>query len=258
MKDKRRFLLALLSLCIVVGVIFLISIRKPKIEVVKPPKVFIGKIAIVLDDWGYSLNNTGIIEGIKYPLAVAVLPNLSYSKKISKDLSRRGFEVILHLPMEPKEKYALEKDTIKTSMDEGEIKKILAKDLDSLSNVKGVSNHMGSKATADIKTLGIVFKELKSRKLFFLDSYVTAQSKCAELALRYGLRYVKRDIFLDNNNDPKYIRKQLYKLKEKAKLNGYAVGIGHDRRNTLYVLKEVMPELEKEGYMFVFISELAR
>jgi hypothetical protein len=258
MKDKSRYLLALLLLCIVVIAFILIPVRKPKKEAVKFPKVFIGNIAIVLDDWGYSLNNMGVMKEIRSPLTVAVLPNLPYSKKVSQDLHQRGFEVILHLPMEPREKHALEKGTVNTSMGEEEIKRIIAKNLSSLSNVKGVSNHMGSKATSDIRTMEIVFKELRKRGLFFLDSYVTPHSKCREAASKYSLRFARRDIFLDNNNDPKYIRKQLYKLKDKAKLNGYAVGIGHDRENTIRVLKKVIPELEKEGYRFVFVSELAK
>jgi polysaccharide deacetylase 2 family uncharacterized protein YibQ len=39
---------------------------------------------------------------------------------------------------------------------------------------------------------------------------------------------------------------------------GQAIGIGHDRKITLEVLKEVMPSIEKEGYKFVFVSELIR
>jgi polysaccharide deacetylase 2 family uncharacterized protein YibQ len=39
---------------------------------------------------------------------------------------------------------------------------------------------------------------------------------------------------------------------------GSAVGIGHDRKITLEVLRDVMPQLAKEGYKLVFVSELAQ
>jgi len=39
---------------------------------------------------------------------------------------------------------------------------------------------------------------------------------------------------------------------------GHAIGIGHDRKVTLEVLKEVMPELDREGFKFVFVSELVK
>lgn len=259
MKEKHNYLLASIAFILIILIIIVVPfVRRPKKEVKAPPRAYLGKIAIVLDDWGYSLSNTALINQIKYPLTIAVLPGLAYSKKISRDLNSRGFEIILHLPMEPKEKSALEKDTIRTSMQEKEIREIIIKDLSSVGNVKGVSNHMGSMATSDLNTMSAVFKELKKRNLFFLDSYVVASSKCQEAAERYGLRFARRDIFLDNNNELGYIKQQIQILKAKAKRNGYAIGIGHDRKNTLRALKEEMPRLEKEGYQFVFVSELAK
>jgi len=262
MKDNRYWL-TIAALLVIVIVVSLFPARKPK-KVIKParkvvaPRVVKGKIAIVLDDWGYNANNVRILSEIKQPLTLAVLPNLGFSKNISRDLHQRGFEIILHLPMEPKEKYNLEKDTIKISMNREKIISVLSSDLSNIVYAKGVSNHMGSLATSDIKTMEIVFKELKRRGLYFLDSYVVPESVCQELAAKIGLPFAKRDIFLDNSSDPAYIREQINKLKEKAKLKGYAIGIGHDRKNTLQVLKEVLPKLEKEGYKFVFVSELAR
>jgi len=261
MKDNNKYWLALAAFLAIVIVITLLPAKKPK-KVIKPPRVVTrpikGKIAIVLDDWGYNLNNVSILNEIKKPLTLAVLPNLKFSKKISQDAHQRGFEIILHLPMEPKEKYNLEKNTIRTSMNKEQVVNAVSEDLASIVYAKGVSNHMGSKATSDIKTMEIVFKELKKRGLYFLDSYVVTQSIAQETAYKTGLRFAKRDVFLDNSNDPRYIKDQIIKLAEKARLRGYAIGIGHDRRNTLQVLKEVMPELEKEGYRFVFVSELAR
>lgn len=256
MKDNKYWL-ALVAFLVIVVVIALLPAKKPKKEI-KPIRVIKGEIAIVLDDWGYNLNNISLLNEIKQPLTLAILPNLSFSKKIARYSHQRGFEIILHLPMEPNEKYNLEKNTILTSMDKKQIDAVLLEDLSGIVYAKGVSNHMGSKATSDVKTMEIVFKKLKRRGLYFLDSYVITQSICQELASKIGLRYVKRDVFLDNSNDPKYIREQINKLTAKARLKGYAIGIGHDRRNTLQVLKEVLPKLEKDGYKFVFVSELAR
>ncbi len=222
----------------------------------KKPAVFQGNIAIVLDDWGYNLNNLPLIEEIKYPLTLSVLPYLPYSSRVVEELHSRGFELILHLPLEPFEKFRLEQNTIMTSMTEGEVLAVLKKDLEDIPFVKGVSNHMGSKATTDEKTMGVIFRELKKRRLYFLDSFVSSESVGARLAERMNLPFAKRDIFLDNKSDTEYIKTQLYKLKTKAKMYGEAVGIGHDRRNTILVLKEMMPVLEKEGYKFVFVSQL--
>lgn len=215
-----------------------------------------GRIAIVLDDWGYNLNNLERLEAVKYPLTLAVLPNLPYSVRFAKEAGKKNFEVILHLPEEPRENLSLEKDTIMTAMTAEEIIRILKEDLTSVYSAKGVSNHMGSKATEDPRTTGIIFKELKRRHLYFLDSFVSASSVCEDLAAKTGLAFAVRDVFLDNQEDPAYIRGQVYKLKSRARFFGQAIGIGHDRQETLQVLKEVMPEIEKEGYKFVFVSDL--
>jgi hypothetical protein len=195
---------------------------------------------------------------LRYPLTIAVLPNLPYSRYVADELHQKGFEIILHLPLQPQEKFRLEKNTILTSMSQPAVSKIIAAALESVPSAIGVSNHMGSRATSDINTMGIVLGELKKRTLYFLDSFVSASSVAQVVAQKNGVRFAKRDIFLDNKTDAAYIKNQLYKLKVKARLNGSAIGICHDRAITLEVLREMIPKLEKEGYKFVFVSDLVR
>jgi len=230
---------------------------RPK-KIIKAMPVIKGKIAIVLDDWGYNLNTLSILDGIKYPLTMSVLPNLSYSQDAASKLHAKGFEVILHLPMEPYEKVGLEKNTIMTASEEESIKQIIGWDLESIFYAQGVSNHMGSKATGDKKTMETVLRELKKRKLYFLDSLSSPKSICSVLARGIGIRFAKRDVFLDNKEDAAYIAGQIDRLRLRAEAYGQAIGIGHDRKLTLEVLKEVMPQLARQGYKFVFVSELTR
>ncbi len=258
---KYKIAVLVLSVLFVAESAFLIFLLARPAHVKKIPKAAIsikGKIAIVVDDWGYNLNNLYILDGIKSPFTASVLPGLEYSRAIASELHKRGFQVILHLPMQPREKYELEKNTILTSMGAQSIINIIGEDLTDIRYAVGVSNHMGSSATEDTRTMSIVLNELKKRNLFFLDSLVSSKSVCADLAKRLQVKFIKRDIFLDNKEDAGYIRSQIYRLKKKAMLSGYAVGIGHDRKVTLEVLKEMMPDLEKEGYKFVFISDLVR
>ncbi len=215
-----------------------------------------GKIAIVLDDWGYTLRNMPIVSTIKYPFTAAILPNLPYSRQAASKLHNMGFEIILHLPMQPQSENNLEKNTITTTMDEATIRNIVEHDLDNIVYAKGANNHMGSLATEDPRVMDIVFSELEKRRLFFLDSFSTAKTVCLEEADKSHIGFAKRDIFLDNEEDPEYIKGQIYKLKEIADTKGWAIGIGHDRKNTLEVLSKEMPELAKEGYKFITISEL--
>ena len=77
-----------------------------------------GKIAIIIDDWGYSLHNLPVASQIKQPFTAAILPNLPYSLRVAEALQEQGKEVALHLPLEPREKYGLEKNTIFTASTE--------------------------------------------------------------------------------------------------------------------------------------------
>ena len=266
--DKERaykiVIVFLVALVLVMGLIMILNRPPEKAKIPSPPragkagKIPTGKIAIVIDDVGYSLDNFKIIEKIKYPVTFSVLPGLSFSESAALKLSELEFQIILHLPMEPKENTRLEANTILTSMDESLIRSIINADLEALPKVIGVSNHMGSKATQDEKTMSVILDVLKNKHMFFLDSFVTADSVARQIAGRKHIKFAQRDVFLDNSLDPFYIRKQIAVLKQKARLKGQAIGIGHNRKTTLEVLWQEMPKIEKEGYKFVFVSDLAR
>jgi uncharacterized protein len=256
MKNKSFGIIAVVFVLLVFVAIILTPVYK-KLPKAKLPVTY-GRIAIVIDDWGYHLNNFAIVQGIKQPLTCAILPNLRNSGIVAKELNRLGFEIILHLPMEPRERYRLENNTITANMNAQEIHSIFEKDLVSVIFAKGVSNHMGSRITEDNRVSSMVMAEAKKHKLYFLDSFVTAKSVCRTIARKIKIKFAKRDVFLDNQDDPEYIRGQLEKLKNLSRKQGTAIGIGHDRKNTLMVLKEMLPQLENEGYKFVFVSEIAR
>ncbi len=217
-----------------------------------------GKVALVLDDWGYNLKNLKILNRIKRPITISVLPRLPYSRKISKLSCQGAYEVMLHLPLESYEHKNMEKDTIYCNMKDSKIVKVFNNALLSVPAAKGVSNHMGSKATEEKKVMAVIFKQMKKRNLFFLDSLVTKKSICGELAKEIGIKFARRDIFLDNINEKSYIKAQLEKLAHLARINGQAIGIGHDRRLTLEVLEEEMKNLERQGIEFVYLSQMVK
>jgi len=252
---------------VIIGVLFLIILIQAQViyrlsykkKPAPPIRVVKARIAIVLDDWGYNLNNLETLAEIRQPLTLAILPHLAYSQKTADFAKKINKEIILHLPLEPKKKndyLGWEKSTITVEMPEEKIKEILTEALDNLAGIKGVSNHMGSRATEDERTMTIIFKELKKRNLYFLDSFVTAGSICRKLANKLSLKFIVRDIFLDNEKNADYIKTQLKKLKNIALKKGQAVGIGHNSPLSLTVLKEEIPKMEKEGFKFVFLSEL--
>ena len=236
------------------------SAKKPPFKITKkrPPKKIRGEIAIVLDDWGYNKNNLSILREIKFPLTIAILPFRYYSREIAEFGHKHNFEILIHMPMEPedKESIGLEPKTLMVYMDDQIIKTILREAFDNIPYAKGVNNHMGSFATRDEKFITTVFRELKRNNLYFLDSLVISNSVCRDISRRVGIKFAERSIFLDNKSNVEYIRGQLMELVGEVDRKGRAIGIGHDRKNTLKVLKEVMPQLSKQGYKFVYVSEI--
>ncbi len=217
------------------------------------------KMAIVLDDWGYNINNLPALNKMDVPMTLSILPHLRFSTQISNSLAGKKYEIILHMPMEAhNHTIRAEEKTIYTSMSDEEIRETLKGATASIPNLKGISNHMGSQATEDPRVMKIVMEELQKGKLYFLDSLVTSQSVAEEVSKQVGISFAKRSVFLDNHLDAEYIKGQLLKTAEKAKRNGSAIGIGHDRAVTLKVIQEVAPKLQEEGIQFVYVSQLTR
>lgn len=232
------------------------KVSKPSVKA--PP---VAQIAIVIDDWGYSLENLPLLFEIEYPLTISILPNVNYSTKIAEAVNRRkNIEIIIHLPLEPKNISAgnLEPSTIYASMAEEEIISLVRKALKSVPHSQGISNHMGSQATQDRRVMKTIFSEIQKNKLFFLDSLVVRDSVCRELAQEMNVRFAQRSVFLDNQNNAEYIKSQLMELVSRSKIEGSAIGIGHVKETTLKVLKEMLPRLEEQGIQFVRLSQLVK
>lgn len=217
------------------------------------------KVAIVMDDFGYNMNDLEELFAAKSSITFSILPNLPYSRRLAELAGSKGYEVILHLPLEANDKSApREAGTIKTGMDEKEVIAILEKNIENITGLRGVSNHQGSKATENKALMTIILKDLKKRNLFFFDSLVTQKSICRDVAAALGVPYAKRDMFLDNANSADYIEKQALALRKFAFKNGRAIAICHDRKNTIAVLSKMMPELAADGIVFVRLSDMVK
>lgn len=257
-RSYPNLLILLLSLFILWCSLFLIKSIPKKIP---PPEILIpAKIAIIIDDFGYRKEAAQKIYEIPAPITLSILPYLPYSSEIARTATVRGYEVMLHLPMEPlSHLFNPGRGAIYTKMSDGEVACQTKNDIANLPSViKGVNNHMGSRATANERVMKTVLQELKKRNLYYIDSVTSEGSLGFTIARELGLRTAKRDIFLDNKKDADYIRTQLRKLMARALENKEAIGIGHAHSITLEVIKEMIPEIEKKGIKLVFASEIVK
>ncbi len=233
---------------------------EPSLPASLPPPGKGGKIAIIIDDWGQTTANCKYLGEIPEPLAVSILPGLRHTKDVANCAKLYHKLTMLHLPLEALHNYDLYPPDyiIKTTMKAALVSKIVDDDLAQLPSIEGVNNHMGSKATGDKALMKIIFKKIKKKGLFFVDSMTAHNSICTVLADDMGLTFGKRDVFLDNINTPEAITKQFMVLAKKARRRGYAVAIGHDRHLTMQVIKEEIPLLENQGFEIVSIKELLK
>jgi len=220
-----------------------------------------GKIAFIIDDWGQTTANCKYLKEIPEPIAVSILPGLRHTKDVANCAKRYHKLAMLHLPLEAlhNNDYYPPDYIIKTTMKPALVIKIVNEDLDQLPSIEGVNNHMGSKATGDRPLMRIIFKNVKKRGLFFVDSMTAPNSVCSGLADEMGLSFGKRDVFLDNIITREAISKQFLVLAQKARRRGYAVAIGHAFNHlTMQMLKEEIPLLEKQGFEIVSIKDLLK
>jgi uncharacterized protein len=220
------------------------------------------EVAIVIDDFGGYAGGIKEMMGLPYKLTFAVMPFEEFSCRQAEQAMKKGFEIIVHLPFEAVDAdlrwYG--KQYISVNSTPLEIKKIIDESFQILPMAVGLSNHMGSKATADSKVMTEVFNELKRKHYFYLDSRTTlTASTTSKTATDLNLPFGKRDVFLDNSHSANDMRLQLKELMERARAKGMAVGIGHvgQTGTTLAaVLRKELPKYEKEGFRFVPLSEL--
>lgn len=218
------------------------------------------KVAIVIDDLGQQIGPVLKLLEMESPVALAVLPHLKNSTHASRLGRLLGREVLLHLPMEPRDSATHDpgRGALTTSMTVEEISAELNSNLDSLPFVSGVNNHMGSRFTEDEQKMMVVATVLRERGLFFLDSFTSPKSVAEDVARSSGVLTARRNVFLDNERDPEYIRARVKELIRVAKKDGSAIAIGHPYPETIEVLREVLPGLEAQGISVVPLSELLR
>ena len=214
------------------------------------------KIVFVIDDMGYTREHEKELKKLGSLVTYAVLPKLKYSGHFGRLSRETGAEVILHLPLESQKGTIPGKGLITSQMKDSHILEVLRKDLDSVPYRIGVNNHMGSLGTSDPRVMRVVLKELKRKGYFFLDSYTTSKSVTGPIARGLGLPFLKRDVFLDNEDKQPYIRQQVQLLAKVARKRGYAIGIGHYRYNTFKVLQSEIKSLRKKGYVILSLQDL--
>lgn len=207
------------------------------------------RIAIIIDDVGYEKEIVHRLMALKAPLTLSILPHSPFNKEIASAAHQAGFDVMLHLPMEPMEYPDVDPGpgVLLTGMPPDTLLRQLEENIADVPHIKGVNNHMGSKLTAESTRLYQIFSVLKKQNLFFIDSRTTEKSLCRPSAGKLQVPFAERDVFLDNTLSEADIKNQLDLLVDIAGSRGKAIGIAHPHEKTWLALQACLPLIEEQA-----------
>jgi uncharacterized protein len=222
--------------------------------VVKHPRV-----AIIIDDVGLIQDLPEEFYKIPAALTWSVLPHCPYTRVCAEAGKSHGFQVLLHLPMDP---YRGTKEPgngfIIKSWLEDRITRQFEEDLAQVPEAVGLNNHMGSTNQEDEFLTAVLMSEVKKKNLFYIDSLTGPYSVARKYARLYQVPFNQRDVFIDHYETTQSKMEALHSLIRIALKTGEAIGIGHVRPGTATAIATMIPEFEKAGVKIVHISELVK
>jgi len=222
----------------------------PAARAAAPPRV-----AIVFEHAGASLADLAPIYRMHEPFGLGIFPHKRYSAQIVRDALAHGLVPILHLPMEARNPAdtAPVAGAVWVRMTDGQITRIVEDDLASAPGVVGVSNHAGSRATADPRVMAAVLRTVKARGLWFEENRTTPSSVASDVAARLGVRRVLITTYLDD--PPVDIERKVRALIPIAQRQGAVLAAAHITTGTPQVVLRLLPEFRRAGIAFVPITE---
>ncbi|MDD5713125.1 MAG: divergent polysaccharide deacetylase family protein [Smithellaceae bacterium] len=219
------------------------------------------EIAILIDDIGYDLSAVRKLLAVDAPLSFAVLPYCSHSVAAAREIHEHGRIVLLHLPMEPLDYPGVKPGpgALYTAMNADQITSQVDADLEQVPYAVGINNHMGSRFMEDEDKLVPLFRELKEKNLFFVDSRTTPNSQGRTAAHDTGLRFASRQIFIDNDQNYDATYAILVGLSQRRSGGREPILlIGHPHPSTVAAVRDAMPFLKAHGIKIVPVSALVQ
>ena len=217
------------------------------------------RVAVIVDELGSRRDVLESLRRLGRPVAVAILPGRPHSQVIAREASVQGMEVLLDLPMEPYRYPQVDPGpgAVLMSTPQGEIRRLVARHLETLPGVVGVTNHMGSRLTEDRAHMRAILSELAARRLFLVDGYASNLSVAYDEARAMGVRAARRHIAVEQSRSEGAERASWSEVTAWTGRHGEAIVIAHGQPQALRLLQEYIPRWEAAGLRLVPVSELA-
>ncbi|EAI5917968.1 divergent polysaccharide deacetylase family protein [Campylobacter coli] len=209
-------------------------------------------LAIIIDDMA-NISQVRALQALKLKLIPSFFPPDKNHIDTPKLALKFDFYMV-HLPLAAMNYTKPELDTLNPSDSEKRIFKKIQQVKKDFKDLKFINNHTGSLFTSDEKAMKKLYKAFEKEELIFVDSKTIASSKAPKVAKALGQIYIQRDVFLDNRDDVAYIKNQLIEAVRLAKQKGFAIAIGHPRKNTFKALEQSKDLLK--SVELVYLSEI--
>lgn len=219
------------------------------------------KAAIIIDDFGGCTRGvSNFLEG-NVPITVAIMPFTENSKEHAQWAHKNGFEVMIHLPMQPKhgKKSWLGPKPITVNLSPEEVKERVKEAIKDVPYAVGMNNHMGSLAVENEEIVRAIVEVAKEIHLFIIDSGTSPNSKFPEIAKELEVPLLKRDVFLDDISSSSHVHKQMIKLAKATEIKGKGIAIGHvgiSGKVCSAGICQSMAEFNKRNIKIVPVSDL--
>ena len=221
--------------------------------------LFQPRIALIIDDIGFSPSRAQRFLDLGLPITFSILPRLRYSNDLALYINKEGHDIMLHQPMEP---YNSMIDPGPGALYVGDKKervaKVLEENISSIPFAAGVNNHMGSRFTECEHEMNQALNVIRKKDLFFIDSLTSSHSIAYRTAKKLHMITAFRNIFLDNSRDESAIIRQLEKLKRHACKYGSAIGIGHPHIETARAMGKFFKGFTELDCSLVHISDILK
>ncbi|WP_459888404.1 divergent polysaccharide deacetylase family protein [Campylobacter concisus] len=202
------------------------------------------KLVIVIDDVA-TFEHASMIKS----LGLKITPSIFPATKTHPDTPNiaRTFEFyMIHLPMQAKHFDSPEIGTLTINESFESMYEKIKKIRKDFPRAKYTNNHTGSRFTSDFDAMDKAYRALIQQGFVFVDSKTIAQTAVARAAKKHNQPYISRDIFLDDDPSASAVRRELVAAVNLAKKRGYAIAIGHPKKNTIAVIKESKNNLLKD------------
>jgi polysaccharide deacetylase 2 family uncharacterized protein YibQ len=216
------------------------------------------KLAVIIDDLGYSVERGKRALALPGPLTVAVLPFTPHAETLAAMANDAEVDVIIHQPMQSLALGHNDAGTLTAEMSAEVFRASVGRALDAVPHAVGVSNHTGSLLTTHRGAMVWFMTEVDHRGLFFVDSRTTHHTVALEVAMDHGIPATKRDVFLDHVMDRTAMEQQFARALAIAKRQGHAVLIAHPHDASFEFLEQVLPLLADYDMQAVRVSTLTR